>query len=371
MMTQVPGAGGAPGVQGAVNTGFVRVFLDERDARTVRSSRSRMSCEYSSAASRARASTSRRKPASARSAGSVTGVQFVIQAPDVEALREMLPAVPGQCTREPGVHLRRQRPEVQQAGGARELRSRQGAGAGRQRAGHRADAAGVPQRAALRVFHSQGQAVRRDRPAHARLPLAARRSGQHRRAHARWRRAWSGSTIWSRCRRAARRRSCIATTATLRGDGVRHARSGTTPWPMASPRSSTRRAATLDERFTTSLTGPARDFVESSPSLGWVFALALLLIYLVLAAQFESFADPFVILLTVPLARGRRAAGAVVLRPDAEHLFADRTDHAGRAGHEERHPDRRVRQPASRGRSRERPRRRAGSGVPPACGPSS
>lgn len=59
---------------------------------------------------------------------------------------------------------------------------------------------------------------------------------------------------------------------------------------------------TLDERFTTSLAGAARDFVESSSSLGWVFLLALVLIYLVLAAQFESFIDPLVILLTVPLA---------------------------------------------------------------------
>ncbi len=59
---------------------------------------------------------------------------------------------------------------------------------------------------------------------------------------------------------------------------------------------------TLDERFTTSLTGSAREFARSSSSLGWVFALALVLIYLVLAAQFESFVDPLVILLTVPLA---------------------------------------------------------------------
>ena len=59
---------------------------------------------------------------------------------------------------------------------------------------------------------------------------------------------------------------------------------------------------TLDERFTTTLTGSARDFVESSSSLGWVLVLALVLIYLVLAAQFESFVDPLVILLTVPLA---------------------------------------------------------------------
>jgi multidrug efflux pump len=60
--------------------------------------------------------------------------------------------------------------------------------------------------------------------------------------------------------------------------------------------------ATLDERFSTALTGSARDFVESSSSLGWVLALALVLIYLVLAAQFESFRDPLVILFTVPLA---------------------------------------------------------------------
>ncbi len=60
--------------------------------------------------------------------------------------------------------------------------------------------------------------------------------------------------------------------------------------------------AALDERFTTAFTGSARDYLESSSSLGWVFMLALALIYLVLAAQFESFLDPLVILLTVPLA---------------------------------------------------------------------
>ena len=58
----------------------------------------------------------------------------------------------------------------------------------------------------------------------------------------------------------------------------------------------------LDETFTTALSGESRDFVESSSSLGFVFVLALLLIYLILAAQFESFRDPFTILLTVPLA---------------------------------------------------------------------
>ena len=60
--------------------------------------------------------------------------------------------------------------------------------------------------------------------------------------------------------------------------------------------------AVLDERFSTAFSGSARDYVQSSASLGWIFVLALALIYLVLAAQFESFLDPFVILLTVPLA---------------------------------------------------------------------
>ncbi|MEZ4701469.1 MAG: efflux RND transporter permease subunit [Rhodothermales bacterium] len=57
----------------------------------------------------------------------------------------------------------------------------------------------------------------------------------------------------------------------------------------------------LDPTFSTDLSGPSRDFVESSSSLLFVFMLALALIYLVLAAQFESFRDPFTIMLTVPL----------------------------------------------------------------------
>ncbi|MEQ9089741.1 MAG: efflux RND transporter permease subunit [Balneola sp.] len=58
----------------------------------------------------------------------------------------------------------------------------------------------------------------------------------------------------------------------------------------------------LDDSFSTSLAGPSRDFVESSSSLLFIFFLALLLVYLVLSAQFESFRDPFTIMLTVPLA---------------------------------------------------------------------
>lgn len=61
-------------------------------------------------------------------------------------------------------------------------------------------------------------------------------------------------------------------------------------------------AEVLPDDIGTALSGEAREFRESSSSLLWSFALALLLAYLVLAAQFESFIDPLVILLSVPLA---------------------------------------------------------------------
>jgi len=64
----------------------------------------------------------------------------------------------------------------------------------------------------------------------------------------------------------------------------------------------------LDETFRTALAGDSKDFRESSSSLMFAFVLALILIYLVLSAQFESFKDPFVIMFTVPLA----LAGALI-----------------------------------------------------------
>ena len=73
---------------------------------------------------------------------------------------------------------------------------------------------------------------------------------------------------------------------------------------------------TLDETFRTALTGDSREFRESSSSLFFAFALALLLIYLILAAQFESFKDPFIIMLTVPLA----VCGALIFM-----FFGDQT----------------------------------------------
>lgn len=60
--------------------------------------------------------------------------------------------------------------------------------------------------------------------------------------------------------------------------------------------------AELDDTFQTSLSGSSRDFAESSGNTSFAFILALVLIYLILAAQFESFVDPLIIMFTVPLA---------------------------------------------------------------------
>jgi len=60
--------------------------------------------------------------------------------------------------------------------------------------------------------------------------------------------------------------------------------------------------STLDETFRTALAGDSKDFKESSSSLMFAFVLALVLIFLVLAAQFESFKAPLIVMMTVPLA---------------------------------------------------------------------
>jgi len=64
----------------------------------------------------------------------------------------------------------------------------------------------------------------------------------------------------------------------------------------------------LDESFRTALAGESKEFRDSASSLMFAFGLALVLIFLILAAQFESFKDPFTVMLTVPLA----IAGALI-----------------------------------------------------------
>jgi len=61
-------------------------------------------------------------------------------------------------------------------------------------------------------------------------------------------------------------------------------------------------ASVLDDTFRTALDGDSKDFMESSSSLMFAFVLAVVLIFLVLSAQFESFKDPIIVMMTVPLA---------------------------------------------------------------------
>ena len=61
-------------------------------------------------------------------------------------------------------------------------------------------------------------------------------------------------------------------------------------------------AKVLDDTFRTALDGDSKDFMESSSSLMFAFLLAIILIFLVLSAQFESFKDPIIVMMTVPLA---------------------------------------------------------------------
>jgi multidrug efflux pump len=61
-------------------------------------------------------------------------------------------------------------------------------------------------------------------------------------------------------------------------------------------------ANVLDDTFRTALSGDSKDFMESSSSLMFAFLLAIVLIFLVLSAQFESFIDPIIVMMSVPLA---------------------------------------------------------------------
>jgi hypothetical protein len=106
----------------------------------------------------------------------------------------------------------------------------------------------------------------------------------------------------------------------------------------------------LDETFTTDLAGESRDFVESSSNTMFAFGLALLLIYLILAAQFESFIDPMIIILTVPMA----VAGALFslwLFGQSWNIFSQiGTIMLIGLGYQKRHFDCRICQPIARTR---------------------
>ena len=100
-----------------------------------------------------------------------------------------------------------------------------------------------------------------------------------------------------------------------------------------------------------------------------VFALAVVFVFLVLAAQYESWKLPLAVILVVPMCLLCSLVGVSLAGMDVSHLHADRLRGAGRPGEQERDPDRRVRQAepgGRRARGARRRWRRAGCG----CGRS-
>ena len=98
-----------------------------------------------------------------------------------------------------------------------------------------------------------------------------------------------------------------------------------------------------------SLKGSVQAMNSSFSSFGFGLLLAVLLVYLVLVAQFRSFLDPFLIMLAVPPG----IMGVILIlatdRNDAEHHVADGHCHDGRYRGFQQHPDRGIHPPPHRG----------------------
>lgn len=300
MMTQVPGSSSGSGSQASVNTGSVRVFLKDKSERG--RSQQEIAEDLFGAVrglTGARVSISQEPSIGERRGGSGQGVTFVIQAPNLDALREVLPGFIDAARARPEfsfvdsdlkfnkpevrVNINRDKAQALGVGADEVARTLQAALSGQRLGffilnGKQYEIIGQLTRdfrsrpsdlGNLSVRSASGEAVRLDN-----LITLEERSAP--------------PELYRFNRYVAATISANLAAGRTMGDGVVAIREVA--------------AVQLDERFVTVLSGASRDFVESSASLGWVFALALVLIYLVLAAQFESFLDPFVILLTVPLA---------------------------------------------------------------------
>jgi hydrophobe/amphiphile efflux-1 (HAE1) family protein len=305
MMTQVPGAGGNGGA-GAVNNGFVRLFLSDQDERgrtqqEIAASLRGLAGEFTAA----RVNVTQEASMGERRSTS-SGIELVLQAPTLELLRDALPAFVARAQESPvftfvdsdlkfsspEVRVRIDRERAQALGvSTRDIAQTVQAGMSGQRFGNFVHDG--------KQYDVIGQLTRdlRSRPDDlgnlgVRTMDGSRMVGLDN--------LISISESSSPPELLRYNRYTAATVSGTLAPG-RSLSEGIAAFQAIADE-------TLDERFTTTLTGSARDFVESSSSLGWVLLLALVLIYLVLAAQFESFIDPLVILLTVPLA----LAGALI-----------------------------------------------------------
>jgi hydrophobe/amphiphile efflux-1 (HAE1) family protein len=300
MMTQVPGSGGGSGIQGAVNSGFVRVFLKDK------SERQRTQAEIADSLrvlqkrfNGVRVNVTQEASIGERRANE-TGVRFVVQAAELPVLEEALPRFMAAAREhaaftfidsdlkfsKPEVRVILDREKAQAVGiSALDIAQTLQASLSGQRFGYFIHEG--------KQYDVIGQLTRdfRSRPDDL-GNIAVRSPGGTEMVRldnlVSFEESSSPPELYRYNRYSAATVSGTLAPGRTLAEGIAAFREVA--------------AATLDERFTTSLSGAARDFEESASSLGWVFALALLLIYLVLAAQFESFIDPLVILLTVPLA---------------------------------------------------------------------
>ncbi len=300
MMTQVPGAGGGNGVTGSVNTGFVRIFLnDKADRQRTQDQIANDLRALQPQFTGARVNITQEASVGERRANE-SGVRFVVQAPDLDALREALPVFLEEARQssvfsfvesdlkfsKPEVRVNINRDKAQALGvSARDVAQTLQASLSGQRFGYFIHDG--------KQYDVIGQLTRdfRLRPAdlaNIAVPTLGGTDMVRLDNLVSLEESSSPPELYRYNRYSAATVSGTLSPGMTLSDGI------------AAFEQVARK--TLDERFTTSLAGAARDFVESASSLGWVFLLALVLIYLVLAAQFESFVHPFVILLTVPLA---------------------------------------------------------------------
>jgi multidrug efflux pump len=299
MMTQVPGFGGAAGTQGSVNNGFVRVFLKDRDQRQ----RSQQEIAESLRGLQRQFTGARLNITQEASIGekrtTSSGVQFVLQGPSVDALHDVLPKFLDAARKSATFSfvdsdLKFSKPEVQVSINREKAQT---LGVSTQDIAQTLQAALSGQRVGYFILNGKqydviGQLTRdfRSRPTDLDNISVRTASGDQVKLDNLVTLTESSSPpeLYRYNRYSAATVSGTLSPGYTIADGI-------AAFDQIAK-------DTLDVRFSTELTGAAHDFVESSSSLGWVFALALVLIYLVLAAQFESFIGPLVILLTVPLA---------------------------------------------------------------------
>ena len=300
MMTQVPGAGGGPGVQGPVNNGFVRVFLRDKEQRK----RTQQEIAEDLRVLQRQFTGARVNITQEASIGerrsTQSGVQYVIQGPTIEALQEALPKFLDAARNSPvftfvDSDLKFSKPEVRVA---IEREKAQTLGVSALDIAQTLQSALSGERFGYFIYKGKqydviGQLTRdfRSRPDDL-GNIAVRTVGGDQMVRLDNVVSFTESSSPPELYRFNRYDAATISGTLAQGKTMQD---GIKAFEAIAQ-------ATLDQRFTTSLTGAARDFVESSSSLRWVFLLAIVLIYLVLAAQFESFIDPFVILLTVPLA---------------------------------------------------------------------